>query len=146
MRAIISRPCARPAMSSFAASSKVSAVKLQRRSVRALAEDEKPSKPSGHDPGSAPAPEIDEDFKKEIEAYKANEQNAARLTPAEELRTLVDVAKFGTLSTFASSGAVKGYPLGSVLSYATDDQGRIICALSNLSSHKKCDPQDTNCP
>lgn len=135
MSAIIARPCARPAVSTFIKSGRSIAAKPQLRAVRVLAE--KKAKPAGHDTRGSSQPEIDEEFKKEIEAYKENEQNAARLTPAEEIRTLVDCAKFGTLSTFASTGPVKGYPLGSVLSYATDDQGRIICALSNLSSHKK---------
>lgn len=135
MRAIISRPCSRTTLSVARSVDKLIAVKPQTRTVRVLA-DKDQAKPSGHDAGGE-RPEIDPEFQKEIEAYKANEENAARLTPAEELRTLVESVKFGTLSTLASSGPIKGYPLGSVLPYAIDDKGRIICALSNLSSHKK---------
>lgn len=139
MRAIISRPCSRTSVPVVKSVDKLIAVKPQVRTVRVLA-DKDQAKPSGHDSGESP--EIDPEFQKEIDAYKANEANAARLTPAEELRTIVESVKFGTLSTFASSGPIKGYPLGSVLPYAVDDKGRIICALSNLSSHKKyaCQP------
>lgn len=136
IRAITAKPCGRAVVSPFA--KKLSKNGPVSRAVRVRAEDEEAKPSSGHSTGEQP--EISEEMKKEIEAYKENEKNAARLTPAEELRTLVASAKFGTLSTLASTGAIKGYPLGSVLPYAIDDDGNIICALSNLSSHKKYAP------
>eukprot|EP00892_Ulva_mutabilis_P009162 jgi/Ulvmu1/6618/UM003_0255.1 len=134
MRAFMSRRCAGAVVSANTNCNRLCAAKPT-RNVRLQAGEGKPK--SGHDAGSVPQPEIDEEFRKEIEAYKANEESAARLTPAEELRTLVECAKFGTISTLACAGPTKGYPMGSLLSYATDEEGRIICALSNLSSHKK---------
>ena len=136
MRAFFSRRCAIPAASSHSNFLVLGARPI--RDVRVRAEHQQ-AKPSGHDDGTAAQPELDDDLRKEVEAYKAHEASVARLRPAEDLRTLVELAKFGTISTLACSGPTKGYPLGSILSYATDDHGRIICALSNLSSHKRCE-------
>lgn len=91
-----------------------------------------------HDTSTQPVKEASEDFQKEIDAYNANEESAARLTPAEELRTLVASEKYGTVCTISSSGPTAGYAAGSVTPFAVDDQGRVMCCLSNLSSHKQC--------
>jgi putative heme iron utilization protein len=60
----------------------------------------------------------------------------ARLTPAEEIRTIIACQKFGTVCTISSEKAIQGFPAGAVMPYAVDACGRIICCLSDLSSHK----------
>ena len=91
-----------------------------------------------HDTGTAPAKEISPEFQKEIDAYKANEDSAARPKPAEQLRTLVASESYGTVCTISSSGPTEGYAAGALTPYAVDEQGRVFCCLSNLSSHKRC--------
>lgn len=91
-----------------------------------------------HDTGKQAPKEISPEFKKEIEAYKANEEFAARLTPAEQLRTLVANESYGTVCTISSSGPTEGYAAGALTPFAVDEQGRVFCCLSNLSSHKRC--------
>lgn len=91
-----------------------------------------------HDTGTQAPQELNPEFQKEIEAYQANEDAAARLTPAEELRTLVSNESYGTVCTISSAGLTEGYASGALTPFAVDDQGRVICCLSNLSSHKRC--------
>ena len=136
MRAIVSRRCSIPLVSAHTSFRALGAKPVREVRVRA---EKTQATPSGQDDGTAAQPDIDEDLQKDIEALKANEASAARPTPAEHLRTLVELAKFGTISTLACSGPTKGYPSGAIFPYATDDRGGIICALSNLSGHKRCE-------
>ena len=66
-----------------------------------------------------------------------NQQSAPRISPAEHVRTLLKDQKYGTLSTISSSGPTKGYPSGAVMPYVVDEQGRVICCLSDMSGHKR---------
>ena len=91
-----------------------------------------------HDTGTAAPKEISPEFQKEIDAYKANEDSAARPEPAEQLRTLVANESYGTVCTISSSGPTEGYAAGALTPFAVDDQGHVFCCLSNLSSHKRC--------
>jgi hypothetical protein len=99
------------------------------------------TKQAGHDTSKQPPQEIDPEFQKQIDSYRANEERAPRLTPAEELRTLISNEKYGTVCTRSGSGPTEGFPSGALTPFAVDDKGRFVCCLSNLSSHKKCEPE-----
>ena len=49
------------------------------------------------------------------------------------------------LSTVGASRATAGFPLGSVVEYAVDGQGRPIFALSSLSGHTRDLRADPRC-
>ena len=68
-----------------------------------------------------------------------NQESAPRITPAEQVRTLLSDQKYGMISTMSSSGPTKGYPSGALMPYVVDDKGRVICCLSDMSGHKRCD-------
>lgn len=70
----------------------------------------------------------------EIERFRAHQASAAKLSFADECRTLVDLGRYAVISTFdAKSGGE--YPAGSIVGFASDDRGRPIFALSSMSSH-----------
>ncbi|CAN0913433.1 hypothetical protein LINGRAHAP2_LOCUS27923 [Linum grandiflorum] len=86
---------------------------------------------------------------------KTHQENAARLPPVEEIRTVLSHSVRGMLSTFSQK--YDGYPSGSMLDFASDVDGSIILAVSSLSVHckdlsanPKCsllvarDPEDRN--
>jgi heme iron utilization protein len=61
--------------------------------------------------------------------------HAPEPTHAERARTLVWYATQGSLATVAKKP--EGYPFGSVVSFAIDDAGRPLLALSDLAEHSK---------
>lgn len=72
------------------------------------------------------------DFHQLIQAHQAS---AARLSPIEEIRTLLDRSVRGMLSTFAQK--YEGYPSGSMVDFACDHDGSPILAISSLAVHTK---------
>eukprot|EP00898_Chlorokybus_atmophyticus_P002326 jgi/Chlat1/3094/Chrsp21S03339 len=68
---------------------------------------------------------------------------AARPSAAEAARTLVNIQKLAVFSTH--SKLFEGHPSGSVVSYATDDEGRPIFAFSSISQHWKDIVVDPRC-
>ncbi|XP_022156249.1 glutamyl-tRNA reductase-binding protein, chloroplastic [Momordica charantia] len=66
---------------------------------------------------------------------QAHQENAARLSPAEEIRTLLDQSVRGMLSTFSRS--FEGYPSGSLVDFACDADGTPVLAVSSLAEHAK---------
>ncbi|XP_038883740.1 glutamyl-tRNA reductase-binding protein, chloroplastic isoform X2 [Benincasa hispida] len=66
---------------------------------------------------------------------QAHQEKAARLSPAEEIRTLLDQSVRGMLSTFSRS--FEGYPSGSFVDFACDADGTPILAVSSLAEHAK---------
>ena len=54
-------------------------------------------------------------------------------THAERVRTLIAIRSQGTLSTL--SAKLPGYPFGSLMPYALDEQGRPIFLISNMAMH-----------
>ncbi|XP_022925000.1 glutamyl-tRNA reductase-binding protein, chloroplastic [Cucurbita moschata] len=66
---------------------------------------------------------------------QAHQEKAARLLPAEEIRTLLDQSVRGMLSTFSRS--FEGYPSGSFVDFACDADGTPILAVSSLAEHAK---------
>ena len=51
----------------------------------------------------------------------------------------------GTLSTVASDGPAAGFPSGSVVEYAPDEQGRPVFMISSISPHTKHLKKDSRC-
>ncbi|EFN51899.1 hypothetical protein CHLNCDRAFT_139512 [Chlorella variabilis] len=80
----------------------------------------------------------------EILAYREHQQTAARISLAEEARTLVALGKFGVLSTNAR-GELEGYPSGSVVEFAADSKGRPVFAFSTMSPHTADIKKDGRC-
>ncbi|KAI3430593.1 hypothetical protein D9Q98_005186 [Chlorella vulgaris] len=70
----------------------------------------------------------------EILAYREHQATAARISLPEEARTLVAGGSFGVLATQAR-GDLAGFPSGSVVEFAADEQGRPIFAFSTMSPH-----------
>eukprot|EP00245_Coleochaete_scutata_P003530 TRINITY_DN15180_c0_g4_i1.p1 TRINITY_DN15180_c0_g4~~TRINITY_DN15180_c0_g4_i1.p1 ORF type:complete len:352 (-),score=61.42 TRINITY_DN15180_c0_g4_i1:284-1339(-) len=66
---------------------------------------------------------------------RAHQKAAPQLSPAEDARTLLQRSKRAVLSTFSTKYA--GFPFGSPVSFAVDDEGRPILSISNLSPHTK---------
>lgn len=64
----------------------------------------------------------------ELLAYREHQATAARISLAEEARTLVALGGFGVLATQAR-GELDGYPSGSVVEYAADAQVGPWCCV-----------------
>ena len=58
-----------------------------------------------------------------------------RATPADAARTMVGESGTGSLSTLAVSPP--DYPFGSVVSYATDGDGRPLFIISEIAEHTR---------
>ncbi|XP_055800860.1 uncharacterized protein LOC129870213 [Solanum dulcamara] len=65
----------------------------------------------------------------------AHQEKAARLSPIEDVRTLLHYSLRGVLSTFSQK--YEGYPSASMVDFACDAYGSPILAVSNLAVHTK---------
>eukprot|EP01035_Chromulina_nebulosa_P017340 gene17340-22886_t len=89
----------------------------------------------GHDSSSI-TPTISKDDEILITKFKEHQQSAARLSYAEEVRTLISQSiGYGVLST--NSVQYPGYPTGSVIGFAVDEQGLPFFSFSTMSAHTK---------
>merc|ERR1711912_113179 len=69
-----------------------------------------------------------------ITKYREHQQNAARLSNAVEVRSLIEYSNgYGVLST--NSKQYEGYPTGSVVGFALDDEGYPFMVFSSMSAH-----------
>jgi heme iron utilization protein len=59
---------------------------------------------------------------------------------AERARTLVSEARIGSFSTH--SRKLAGYPFGSMMPYAADNEGRPVFFISSMAMHTQNLPQD----
>ncbi|CAA7041068.1 unnamed protein product [Microthlaspi erraticum] len=66
---------------------------------------------------------------------QAHEDKAARLSPVEEIRNVLNGSVCGMLSTFSQK--YEGYPSGSMVDFACDADGSPILAVSSLAVHTK---------
>lgn len=81
-------------------------------------------------------PELSEDEKKVQMAVMEHQKGAARLSQAEDARSLVAYnSGYAVLSTL--SAAVDGYPSGSLVGFAIDERGLPVFCFSSMSSHTK---------
>ncbi|KAF3442222.1 hypothetical protein FNV43_RR16138 [Rhamnella rubrinervis] len=70
-----------------------------------------------------------------FQLIQSHQEKAARLSPLEEIRTVLDRSVRGTLSTFSQMH--DGYPSGSMVDFACDADGSPILAVSSLAVHTK---------
>jgi len=95
-------------------------------------EKEEAKETTGHQVKGFPEPSAED--KAFMEALQAHQKDAPKLTFAEEIRSLVAYSNgFGVMST--NSATEEGYPSGSVVGFAVEDDGNLICSFSFMSSH-----------
>eukprot|EP00640_Fibrocapsa_japonica_P003250 CAMPEP_0113935316 /NCGR_PEP_ID=MMETSP1339-20121228/2474_1 /TAXON_ID=94617 /ORGANISM="Fibrocapsa japonica" /LENGTH=336 /DNA_ID=CAMNT_0000937413 /DNA_START=44 /DNA_END=1054 /DNA_ORIENTATION=+ /assembly_acc=CAM_ASM_000762 len=98
-------------------------------STRLMMAEHKP--PSGHsDPRQA---EMSEEDRAVMEKISAHQKEAARLSTAEDIRTLLQYSTgFGVISTISKN---TGFPSGSVVGFALEDSGMPVFSFSGISQH-----------
>lgn len=95
-------------------------------------EEKEESSGGGHQVKGFPEPS--EEDKLFMETLKKHQDGAAKLTFAEEVRSLLAYSSgFGVIST--NSGSDEGYPAGSVVGFAVEDDGNFIFCFSGMSGH-----------
>ncbi|KAH8480847.1 hypothetical protein H0E87_030928 [Populus deltoides] len=70
-----------------------------------------------------------------FQLIRTHQENAVRLPPVEEIRTMLNQSTRGMLSTFSQKH--EGYPSGSMVDFACDADGSPILAVSSLAVHTK---------
>ncbi|KAL5198951.1 hypothetical protein ABZP36_002463 [Zizania latifolia] len=70
-----------------------------------------------------------------FEVIRAHQAKSARLPPVEEIRTILDQSVRGVLATHSQEHV--GYPSGSMVDFACDQDGSPILAVSSLAIHSK---------
>lgn len=81
-------------------------------------------------------PELSDEERAVQTAVMEHQRGAARLSQAEDARSLVAYnSGYAILSTLSSS--VDGYPSGSLVGFALDDHGLPVFCFSTMSSHTK---------
>ncbi|VAH28413.1 unnamed protein product [Triticum turgidum subsp. durum] len=78
-----------------------------------------------------------------FEVIRAHQVKAARLPPVEEIRTILDQSVRGVLATHSQEHV--GYPSGSMVDFACDQDGSPILAVSSLAVHSKNLAGSTKC-
>eukprot|EP00798_Chlamydomonas_sp_ICE-L_P009214 gene9214-16358_t len=73
----------------------------------------------------------------QVVAYQDHQKSAARPSAAEAAKTMLTLAKFGVLSTNSQMSETEGYPLGSVVEFATSEDGKPVFSVSTISPHTK---------
>lgn len=125
-------------------------VRSVNRSMRRLAEAEKPAKaPDGGSSGhvvrglAEPSDEA-KSIQERVAAHQQDPIKAAKLGPAEEIRSLVEYSHgFAVIST--NSGSIEGYPSGAVVGFATDTSGHPLFVFSGMSTHTQDLLKDPRC-
>jgi len=77
----------------------------------------------------------EENVDPEVVSFRESQQNAPRITIAEEAKSLIMQGSHGVLSTIDAKGDTAGFPSGAMADYALDAKGLPIFALSRLSAH-----------
>ena len=90
---------------------------------------------TGHQaPGGSTAPPLSPEDEATVAAFRLHQSTAARLSMADEVRTLIDQSiGYGVIST--NSNAFPGYPTGSVVGFALEDDGKPFFVFSTMSAH-----------
>ena len=80
-----------------------------------------------------------------IELFVEHQKDVRKPSFAEQARQLFDKnCGFGTLSTISKATATEGYPTGSIVSFAMDEDGYPFFLFSKLSTHRH-DLDKTSC-
>lgn len=97
-----------------------------------------------HDTGGGKAPEMSPEEMKTQAAFAEHQQNCPKLGFPTDVRTLVEYNHgFAVMST--NSKAKDGYPNGSVVGFAPDEDGNPIFIFSGMSSHTQDILKDPRC-
>jgi Pyridoxamine 5'-phosphate oxidase len=90
---------------------------------------------TGHQaPADIAAPAMSAEIEAKIAALRLHQSGAARLSMADEVRTLIEQSiGYGVMST--NSKAFPGYPTGSVVGFALEEDGKPFFVLSTMSAH-----------
>merc|ERR1719502_1055573 len=95
--------------------------------------EESDEKETGHQTNMK-MPELSSEDMELVNKFRDHQSNAARLTNAEEVRTLIEYSNgYGVLST--NSKQFDGFPTGSVVGFALDDAGYPFMVFSSMSAH-----------
>mmetsp|Transcript_16279 Transcript_16279/g.24628 ORF Transcript_16279/g.24628 Transcript_16279/m.24628 type:complete len:329 (+) Transcript_16279:73-1059(+) len=98
----------------------------------------------GHDVRSDVVVEMDEEEAKVMAAFQEHQKDAPKLGWATDIRTLVQYNHgFAVMST--NSKTDPGYPGGSVVGFAPDDDGRPLFVFSSMSTHTQDVIVDPKC-
>ena len=82
--------------------------------------------------------EVDPETAKRMEAVREHQSNCPRLPWADEIRTMAAQPRgFASLSTVSCAEGIEGFPSGSVVGFATLDDGTPIFCFSAMSGHTK---------
>ncbi|GMI79060.1 hypothetical protein HRI_001575300 [Hibiscus trionum] len=93
------------------------------------------AQPSSSSSSQAISPEDVGNETNVFQLIQAHQEKAARLSPVEEIGTVLDQSTRGMLSTFSQKH--EGYPSGSMVDFACDADGSPILAVSSLAVHAK---------
>ncbi|KAL7579471.1 hypothetical protein ACA910_007855 [Epithemia clementina (nom. ined.)] len=119
----------------------VSGINQRRHRYSSLLESEKAPK---HDTGGQALEDLPEEVQTKILAYQAYQEAAPKLGWPVDIRTLVQYNHgFAVMST--NSKAHPGYPGGSVVGFAPDDEGRPLFVFSGMSTHTQDILADPRC-
>ena len=81
----------------------------------------------------------------ELAAFQDHQSKVPKLPLAVLARTMVANGSIGVLSTLARGDSIGGYPTGSVVEYAAEEDGSLIMSLSSLSAHTGDVLNDARC-
>ena len=97
-----------------------------------------------HDTKGQALEDLPEEIQAKIIAYQEHQQNAPKLGWPTDIRTLVQYNHgFAVMSTH--SKAHPGFPGGSVVGFAPDEQGRPLFIFSGMSTHTQDLLADSRC-
>lgn len=90
---------------------------------------------SGHQTKSPQEP-LSPEVQEIVTKFREHQSTAARLSMAEEVRTLIEQSiGYGVIST--NSDQFPGYPTGSVVGFALEDNGNPFFVFSTMSAHTR---------
>ena len=78
---------------------------------------------------------MSQETKKENNEIKAAEHFARKGNPAQDVLAWLNQAHHGTLSTLSTKEEIPGFPLGSIVPFALDKQGRPFIFIANIAAH-----------
>ena len=62
---------------------------------------------------------------------------AQKENPSSHVRKWLQECHFGTLGTLSTKIEVKGFPMGSIVPFCVDDEGRPIILIAGIAAHTK---------